>query len=336
MTKEFRLFEGHSAWQAQDFEDTAWIDVLSEQQKQELAAAAASLPEEEAKWLEKSKQDFDLETLAPRLDEINQELESGRGFAFIRGIDLPPQDVNYAYRVNWVLAKALGDVIAQNANGEVIGAVQAVVQANDNGMDTRGYVSSAELRFHCDGGDVASLLCVRQAPEGGMNTLVSMISIHNTMVQECPEHLETLYKGLQLYMRKEGDLESALMPRRPLFFPVKDQLLAYANLRLMELPYEAAGVPMPADERAALDAFEEIAERPENVLRIKLQPGDLLLTHNFICMHKRSSFVDDPDPEKSRLMLRLWYNIDGSLVETIQPKELRRGYFTQSPYVIRH
>ncbi len=273
--------------------------------------------------------------MGPRLNAINEELETCLFFAVVRGIDLPPNDITYAYRVNWVLAKALGDVIAQNTNGEVIGAVQAVVQATDNGIQTRGYVSNAELRFHCDGGDVASLLCVRQAPEGGMNTLVSMHRIHNIMAQECPEHLQTLYRGLQMYMRKEGDLESANIPRRPLFFPQEDHLLAYANIRLMELPYESAGLPMPEDERAALDAFEEIAERPENILKIKLQPGDLLLTHNFVCMHKRSGFIDDPDPEKSRLMLRLWYNIEGSRVEAIQPKEMRSGYFTQAPYVIR-
>ena len=93
---------------------------------------------------------------------------------------------------------------------------------------------------------------------------------------------------------------------------------------------------MPAAERAALDALEEIAERPENKLTVKLQPGDMLLVHNFVCMHNRSHFVDDPDPVKSRLMLRLWYNLPTGRVQTVQPAEQRAGYFTQSPYVIRH
>jgi hypothetical protein len=53
-------------------------------------------------------------------------------------------------------------------------------------------------------------------------------------------------------------------------------------------------------------------------------------------MHKRSNFIDDSDPAKSRLMLRLWYNLDGSRVDAIQPPEQRKGYFTDAPYVIRH
>ncbi|MDZ7784653.1 MAG: TauD/TfdA family dioxygenase [Halioglobus sp.] len=266
---------------------------------------------------------------------LSSELDTGRGFAVLRGIDLPPVDVDYAYRVNWILALGLGEVIAQNANGEVIGAVQAVVDADDNGLNTRGYVSNAELRFHCDGGDVASLLCVRQAPEGGMSSLVSMVSIHNAMANECPHHLETLYRGLSLYMRKEGDLDGVALPRQPLFYPREDHLLAFINLRLLELPYEASGDPMPPAEREALDALEEIAERPEYKLTFKLQPGTCR-HHHAVCMHKRSRFVDDPDPDKSRLMLRLWYNLPDGRVAALQPPEMRAGYFTQAPYVIRH
>ena len=281
-------------------------------------------------------------TLRPLLDQVTKDLDEGRGFSVLRGIDTSATNehgfsqVDWAYRINWVLAVALGNVIAQNANGEVIGAVQSLVDADDNGINTRGYVSSANLRFHCDGGDAVTLLCVRQAPEGGYNSLVSMHSIHNAMARECPGHLATLYRGLPMFMRAEGNMESTIGSRRPLFYDCDKYLLAWINLRLMELPYESTGKPMPADERAALDALEAIAERPEYKLSFKLQPGDMLLTHNFVCMHNRTHFTDDPDPEKSRLMLRLWYNIPGGRVEAIQPPEQRGGYFTQNPYVIRH
>lgn len=331
-----RCYCGTAAWQSDEFNSDSWIDVLTPEQESELADAALALPADESMWLQMTRDDLVLPTLIPLLDAINIGLEEGSGFAVLRGIDLSPSDLDYAYRVNWVLALGLGQVIAQNANGEVIGAVTAVFDANDNGIDKRGYVSNAELRFHCDGGDVASLLCVRQAPQGGFNSLTSMVSIHNTMVEECPGHLETLYRGLRMYMRQEGDLEADQLPKRPLFYPQTDHLLAWINLRLMELPCEAAGEPMPADERVALSALEEIAERPEYKLNLKLQPGDMLLTHNFVCMHKRSGFTDDPDPAMARLMLRLWYNISGGRVEALVPQADRKGYFTQNPYVIRH
>lgn len=333
---QFQTYMGPAAWKAGDFEDSQWIHNLTTEQREELSQAARRLPENEDQWLKLESKDLDLPSTSPALDALSTELEEGCGFALLRGIDLAPTDIDHAYRVNWVLARALGNVIAQNANGEVIGAVQKVVEADDNGLETRGYVSNAELRFHCDGGDVASLLCVRQAPEGGFSSLSSMISVHNAMARECPQHLATLYRGLPMYMRKEGEMESNELPRRPLFYPQTDSLLAWANLRLMELPYEAAGHAMPDAEREALDAFEEIAERDQNKLTFKLEPGDLLLVHNFTCLHKRSGFIDDPSPDKSRLMLRLWYNVPGGRVESMQKTHERQGYFTQNPYIIRH
>ena len=332
----FKAYPGPAAWRADDFTDNSWVNVLSREQKRELTFAAQGLPDDEHQWLAMSRDNLDLPALSPLFDAVTAALEQGRGFVLLRGIDLSRDDVDFAYRVNWILATALGEVIAQNANGEVIGAVTSVVEASDNGLETRGYVSNAELRFHCDGGDVATLLCVRQAPEGGSSALASMQTIHITMIEECPEQAQTLYDGLSIYMHKVGNLAGRTMPKRPVFFPQEDHLLSWANLRLMELPYEASGKQMPGDQRAALDAFEEIAERRENKLTFKLQPGDMLLVHNNVCLHKRSSFTDDPDPDKKRLMLRLWYNVPGGRAEAVTPKDRRKGYFTQNPYVIRH
>jgi hypothetical protein len=334
--QQIRAFEGRSAWRRADFSGDDWIENLTTAENEELRAAALALPEDEALWMDLTPDDISIVTLRQRLARVTCELDEGVGFALLRGIDLPPDNVDYAYRVNWVLALLLGDVIAQNAKGELIGAVQDEVKTGDNGLETRGYVSNAELRFHCHGGDVASLLCVRQAPEGGESALVSMVRIHNDMLRECPEHLETLYRGMEIHIRAEQGMASDTMPRQSIFMPQQDHMLAWCNLRIMELPYEAKGEAMPAAERAALDALEEIAERPENKFSFKMQPGDMFLTHNFICMHKRSAFVDDPAPNKNRFLLRLWYNIRGGRTERALSPDTRKGYFTKAPYVIRH
>ena len=335
-TTDFVVDEGPAAWRASDFTGTDWIDVLSPSQKEELDSAARALPSDESEWLKMTREDLSLPTLGPLMAEVTRELDSGRGFAILRGIDLPPTDLDYVYRVKWILALGFGDVIAQNANGELIGAVQAESTA-EVGSTQRGYLTNAEMRFHSDGGDVVTLLCVRQAAEGGISTLVSLISVHNTMVKECPQHLAALYRGLPIYMRKEGELDSSTSARRrPIFTREAERVFGWCNLVLMELPYETSGEAMEADTRAALDVFEEIAERPENKISLKLEPGDMLLCHNYICMHKRSTFTIDPDPNKARLMLRLWYNIPGGCIEAITPPKRRAGYFKKMPYVIRH
>ena len=210
-------------------------EILSNDQREELLMLAKSLPDNEDEWLNISKDDLALNFLKPLFIQTNKELDMGRGFVLLRELGISEDDEDLAYRVNWILALGLGDV-KKNANGEVIGAVQAVVQADDNGATTRGYVSNAELRFHCDGGDVASLVCVRQAPEGGVSSLVSMISIHNTILRECPEHLETLYKGFHIYGRKRGDMDSSISPLIPTFMPQKRSFAGFYKLEINGTP----------------------------------------------------------------------------------------------------
>ena len=336
---DFSAIESPADWTAGDYPGmAAFSEVLGQAERDELRAAAGRLPASMADWVALGPEQVSLPLLQPRLDRVTEALERGRGFAVLRGIGLPPDDFDMVRRIKWALAVNLGDVIAQNAKGEMMGSVRAE-HVGERTTDTRGYVSNDELRFHCDGGDVATLLCIRPAPGGGTNSLVSSVAIHNVMTRECPEHLGALYRGLPLYMRKEaaaeGELESGQIPRIPIF-RVDDGLLScFSNLRLMELSYETAGTPMPEEERSALDAFEEIAERGAMKIEFKLESGDMLLTHNLSVMHKRSAFEDDPDPAKARLLLRLWYNVRGGRTETLQTPEQRRGYFTQAPPVIQ-
>jgi hypothetical protein len=47
-----------------------------------------------------------------------------------------------------------------------------------------------------------------------------------------------------------------------------------------------------------------------------LEPGDIQLLNNFLVVHARTEFTDDPDPAKRRHLLRLWFD---------NPKSLRRA-----------
>ena len=41
-----------------------------------------------------------------------------------------------------------------------------------------------------------------------------------------------------------------------------------------------------------------------------VEPGEMTFSNNFITMHARSAFEDDPgDSEKNRLFLRLWLDV---------------------------
>jgi len=39
---------------------------------------------------------------------------------------------------------------------------------------------------------------------------------------------------------------------------------------------------------------------------MELRPGDMQFLHNHTCLHDRTAFVDWPEPERKRHLLRLW------------------------------
>ncbi|MDG2262892.1 MAG: TauD/TfdA family dioxygenase, partial [Actinomycetota bacterium] len=59
---------------------------------------------------------------------------------------------------------------------------------------------------------------------------------------------------------------------------------------------------------AALDAWEEIANRPEMYLEMDLKPGDMQLLSNHTIAHARTAYEDVPDGPK-RHLLRLWLTV---------------------------
>ena len=61
-------------------------------------------------------------------------------------------------------------------------------------------------------------------------------------------------------------------------------------------------------EREALDFIVETADRPDIRFDMALEQGDIQLINNYTVLHSRSDFVDYPEPERKRNMLRMWIN----------------------------
>jgi hypothetical protein len=63
-----------------------------------------------------------------------------------------------------------------------------------------------------------------------------------------------------------------------------------------------------AEEIDAIDTFRTTAQRLQFETRLK--PGEASLVNNYTVMHARSEFDDWDEPEKKRLMLRLWLDVE--------------------------
>jgi hypothetical protein len=178
----------------------------------------------------------------------------------------------------------------------------------------RGYNTRAGLDFHTDFADVVGLGCLRTAKEGGQSMVVSSRRAHRLLCAENPELARVLYEPFWYSRQGEvGPDESPIYPCS-VFATHKGELFVRYVRKNITSAQELPGVPRLAPRQIeALDRFDAVVSAPENVYALWLEPGDLQLLNNFRVLHSRSAFTDHPEPERRRLLFRLWLSVPGSL-----------------------
>ncbi len=320
------IVEHPSAWYGRNLiNDPSWIVHLQPQHLEEIAAATRAVTARGLGFAAVQRQDFPLPTLAPQLRSWLAEVSDGRGFIVLRGLnveDYSDEDVGLIF---WGIGQHLGFPVTQNPHGDLLGHVF------DHGrrygdLDVRGYETSAHLPFHTDSGDIVGLLCLRRAASGGLSSVVSAVTVHNEIFKRHPEYLAPLYRGFH-YIRREAALtESPVTPHRLPVFGMADGLV---SARLVRNQINAAcvktGIPLEPIEQAALDLFDTLAQDPDIHLDMDLQVGDMQFCNNYVTLHSRTSFVDFPEIERRRHMIRLWLTLE-------QRRPLADGFPSQNGY----
>ncbi|MFT5173766.1 MAG: hypothetical protein ACI8W7_001944 [Gammaproteobacteria bacterium] len=300
-----------SAWRGSEFVDNdAWAHYLTQTELAELESALEQVIRADLPALEFSRESFVLPTLGPILAAMLEELENGRGFALLRGIPVELYDEASLYRLYWGIAVHLGNMISQNAKGDLIGRVENV-GVDINAVNARGYMTNAALHPHNDSADIVGLLCVRQAKEGGQNMITSAMTIYNELLATHPEYLDVVYDGFHYDVRGEGVTGSdneVTHHRVPIYSYFDERLSCRYNKRAIETAARKRAQPLSLIEQGALDTIEQLTLDPQMRLDFPLLPGDLQLLNNHMVLHARSHFIDWPQRERQRLLLRLWVN----------------------------
>ncbi len=316
-----------SAWRGADHADGRWIVHWSDAELKELDAAVRFAAGNGLTAATVTRDGFPLPSLGRRLAAIREDIEYGRGFVLLRGIDLSPYDDAAAGLLFRGIGCHFGDVVTQNAKGDLLGHVRDHGYADYRGRDdVRGYQTRARLEFHTDVVDIVGLMCLRQAREGGRSLIVSSTTIHNEMLAQSPLLLGLLY-GNFLFDRRGEEVAG-----EPPYFvsPLYSLYQGWLSCRpaVIEYIYSAepkTGIALSSAQRAALETFIAHALRPDLQLGMDLRPGDIQLLNNSVILHARTGFVDHEAAERRRHLLRLWVNVaDGRPVDR-QAYPYRRG-----------
>lgn len=235
------------------------------------------------------------------IEDLRREINRGRGAVLLTGLDPARCAPEHLERICWGIGTHLGHAAVQSRTGDRLGRVER----DDDDPVQRGYRSAGELAMHTDSYEVVGLLCVRKARMGGQSALVSSLAIHNEIARQRPDLLPALYRGFPMAIPEARTTAQPITDTPiPVFSCVDGIVSCMFAASFMRSAAAQLGQALPADLDEALRLFQATAERDDLALRFMLEPGELLLWHNFTHLHSRTEFEDDP--AHKRLLLRLW------------------------------
>lgn len=323
---DIRPFDIPAAWDAATLQhDDSWIIRLTDAERDELDAALAFFKDTAdargltAQWLHghmmPTPATFPLPGLGRKLAQAQADLEHRYGVVLVKGFPVGrhgPKDTQLLYAG---LCSHVGTLRPQTVFGEMVQEIRDSGQASLK--ERRGSKHNRALSFHNDPCDVISLLCLQPAHSGGEGLLLSSVSLHNALLATDPQHVRTLYEDFtntyQDYLFVRTGFNRDLMPRQahyamPTFSAAQGHFACKYSRFYIDQAQELPGVPrLTPAQRAALDALEREMHNEKWWLRIRYEPGDAVFSNNFVCMHARTAFRDDPaDERRRRHLLRIW------------------------------
>lgn len=258
---------------------------------------------------------FDHPALSSFFAEFLRALKYGPGILILRGLPVDSYGIEDLERLYWGIGTHLGRGCSQSSAGDMLGHVT-------DRQTARGYTSNRELKLHCDSAEIAALLCVRPAREGGKTILASSLKLHEILEREHPDYLAVVERGFPYHRR--GEQAPGQEPITPYDVPVFSMAEGILSCRYSRGDFELAlrdlGRKLTPLEEAAVTYVDERAMADDMRLELTLNPGEALFMNNFEVLHARTAFTDWDEPARKRLLFRLW--LQGEPTRPLHPHAL--------------
>ena len=309
MSSTIQPFQSKSAWTARDMRDSGnWVHRVSESDVAEIDAALRAVQAHGLAMSDITRESFPLDQFAASLAEIRREVEDGRGFVLIRGIPVDRYSFEEVALIFWGLGTYMGETVGQNQMGDVVGHVMDVGRDWNKDHHGRGYQGRDALSFHCDKNDMVALMCWHPSMSGGESCIASSAAIHNAMLERHPDLLEQLYGPFYVDYRGEQMAGEKPYYVQPVFTRHEGRVYGRYGRTYITTGQRFAEVPrLTPDQIAAVDMVNTLANDDEFRLDMDFERGDIQILNNHVILHSRTAFVDWPEAERQRHLLRLLF-----------------------------
>lgn len=295
-----------AVWRPADLEPAEWTFTFTDDQRAEIVGALRHAVDRGVAVDTLTAADFPLPTIADQAVRWSQMLNEGRGFVLLRRFPvdlLAPAEIELAYVG---LGAHLGAAVGQDAAGTLLGHVR------DEGIErtdpsVRLYRTRQRQDFHTDGADLVGLLCLHRARSGGESRIASSAAVYNELLRRRPDLVEVLYRPMHWDRNDEQPEGEPPTFELPVFTDLDGTpRIFYIGWYLRDAQRHPEVPPLTAEQLAALDELEAIANDPAFHLEMDFQPGDVQLLSNGRILHSREAYEDHDDPAQRRHLLRLW------------------------------
>ena len=296
-----------AGWWVTDLEsDRSWVFFIEEAARNHLARAVKAAYVVDKPLLDYTREDFDLGGAWATISSALGEAHHGRGLALVRGLPRDGLDEKEFELMNWAIGLHAGVARPQGRATQYISAVRDV-GTDYRTASGRGYSSNAKLDFHVDGADLVTLTCYNKAKAGGQSMVSSAVTARAQLIEERPDLAEIAHGDFFFSRQSEQAPDEEPFYGQPLFDFADGRLFGKWNRNRVQSAQQLEGVPpLSAEQRETMDLLDAILQRPDHMLTMYLQPGDLQILNNHVMLHSRTDYTDFDAPDQKRLLSRLW------------------------------
>jgi hypothetical protein len=281
----------------------------------ELDAVIGGVPDTGAPVTSLSPDSFALAACRRLMARVRTALEHGPGHVIVDRVPVERYPGTAAPAVAWLLARLLGQVVAQTWTGTYLYDVKDSGKALGYGV--RRSVTNLGQPFHTDGGWLTfppafvGLLCLQPGQQGGLSRVTSLLTAHGEMRRRHPALLPRLHRPFFWDRQAEHAPAAPRAARHPVFAADGGTLVGRYYDDYIVKGHELAGEPLDAEGVEALARLRDIVDDPEHWVEFRLEQGQLQYLNNRQVAHCRTAFVDAPGSTRARHMIRIWNRDEG-------------------------
>src|ERR1043166_2599877 len=307
---------GRSVWLGKDLAQSEdWVYGLPPRAIEEIDACVRRLGARNSYDSDLTRDEFPLSSIADDVADLKKEIATGRGFFVIRGLNKNRYSDNDLGLIFRGFGSHFGSALTQSAYGDRLGDIWDISDEIRERNMRRGYQSGGFQTAHTDpSGElgIVAMLSLKMAKGGGESLIASAHTVHNMMLDWCPDFLELFYDGFIL-RRPDSDAKAmgqpALIGKGPGFCYENGWLNCDHQNGYIRRAVENGNSSLSPKQQAALAVFTSLSNHADVMLKMMLRPGDFQFINNRTILHGRAAFEDHPEKDKRRHLYRLWLNV---------------------------